>query len=350
LVVLPAVRFVRWTVLASVLVAILVSVVLAGRSPSSPQSVSALLGGGTVDTRWGPLSASDRDMLIKVRQANLWEGPIGEQAAQRATSPAVREVGRKLGVEHAQLDADLRAVADKLDVPLPSQPSDQQKVWMAEITGAPQAKYDTTFVNVVRSAHGEVMPLVEGVRSGTQNELVRQVAIEGGQFIGRHMGYLESTGLVDYALFPPSTAPAARLTSIGGYNVPITLVLFVLAVLVSAALLRGLGRSRPGVAGRPDRTGRWARLGSALGRTRRRPAPRGTDPQRTGFRGRPDEPSTVTTAELIAVLNPPAEDASLRAGSIPVPRAADWTLPPDQPGQPDRRPPKLGRASAGRPW
>jgi len=51
--------------------------------------------------------------------------------------PAVREVGRKLGVEHAQLDADLRAVAGKLDVPLPSQPSDQQKVWMAEITARP---------------------------------------------------------------------------------------------------------------------------------------------------------------------------------------------------------------------
>jgi len=348
--VLPAVRFVRWTVLASVLVAILVSVVLAGRSPSSPQSVSALLGGGTVDTHWGPLNASDRDMLIKVRQANLWEGPIGEQAAQRATSPAVREVGRKLGVEHAQLDADLRAVAGKLGVPLPSQPSDQQKVWMAEITGAPQAKYDSTFVNVVRSAHGEVMPLVEGVRSGTQNELVRQVAIEGGQFIGRHMEYLESTGLVDYALFPPSTAPAARLTSIGGYNVPITLVLFVLAVGVSAALLRGLGRSRPGVAGRPDRTGRWARLASALGRTRRRPGPRGAGLARTGFRSRPEEPSTVTTAELIAVLNPSAAQGRLRAGSVPVPRAADWTLPPDQPGQPDRRPPKLGRASAGRPW
>jgi len=123
--VLPAVRFVRWAVLAAVLVAVLVSVVLAGRSPSSPQSLSALFGGGTVDTPWGPLGASDRDMLIKVRQANLWEGPSGEQAAQRANNPAVREVGRKLGIEHAQLDADLRATAAKLGVPLPSQPSDQ---------------------------------------------------------------------------------------------------------------------------------------------------------------------------------------------------------------------------------
>jgi predicted outer membrane protein len=389
--VLPAVRFVRWAVLGSVLVAIAVSVVLAGRSPSSPQSLSALFGGGTSDTRWGPLGASDRDMLIKVRQANLWEAPVAEQAAQRATSPAVREVGRKIAVEHAQLDGDLRVVADKLSLPLPSQPSDQQKVWMTEIAGASRQNYDKTFINIVRSAHGEVMPLVEGVRSGTQNELVRQFAIEASQFIGRHMDYLESTGLVDYALFPPSTAPAARLTSIGGYNVPVTLVLFVIAVLVSAALMRGVGRSRPGAAGQVGRPGRWARVTALLDRSRQ-PTRRG------GPGGRPTEPSTVTTAELIAVLNPPDPDAepapaqprrgaraAVRLSSIPTQRAgspsAATRLPepksvPDPPrsgpgsaqvparvksrsartrepvgvAHPERRPPKLGRTSGNRPW
>ena len=374
---LPAVRFVRWAVFAAVLVALGVSVVLAGHSPSSPQSFSSLFGGGTAGTPWGPLGASDRDMLIKVRQANLWEAPVAEQAAQRATDPAVREVGRKIGLEHAQLDADLRAVSDKLHVRLPNQPSDQQKVWMSEITGASLENYDKTFVNLVRSAHGEVMPLVEGVRSGTQNELVRQFAIEAGQFIGRHMDYLESTRLVDYTLFPASTAPAARLTSIGGYNVPVTVVLFVLAVLVSAAVLRGVGRGRPGTVGRGVEDGWWSRARSVLSRARRRG-------------GRPDEPLAVTTAELIAVLNPPESDdssgaarAAVRAGSvtpgvpvtsvvapgrsaavrrasIPAPRAEidgrgviaeRGGASGGEPEQLDRKPPKLGRtAGGGRPW
>lgn len=241
-----AARFVRWAVLGSVLLAILVSIVLAGRSPSAPQSLSSLFGGGTQSTPWGPLNSSDRDMLIKVRQANLWEGPMGEQAAQRATSPAVREVGRKLGIEHAQLDAALREASAKLGVVLPSQPSDQQKVWMGQITDASRANYDKTFVNIVRSAHGEVMPLVEGVRSGTQNEVVRKFAIQASGFIARHMTYLESTGIVDYSLFPPTTAPAARLVSVGGFDLPVTLMLFGLAVIVAAAALRGMSRRRAG--------------------------------------------------------------------------------------------------------
>lgn len=337
-----ALRFIRWTVLGSVLLAVVVSVVLAGGSPSSPQSFSALFGGGTSDSEWGPLGPSDRDMLIKVRQANLWEGPAGEQAAQRASSPSVREVGRKLGIEHAQLDAALLAVAVKLKVVLPSQPSDQQKVWMAEISGAGPADYDKLFVNLVRSAHGEVMPLVEGVRSGTQNELVRQFAIEANQFVGRHMDYLESTGLVDYALFPPSTAPAARLTSIGGYNVPVTLVLFLVAVVVGAALLRGLGRSRAGAA----RRSWWARMASgAVGA-----ASAAKDRALRSARERREfKERMVTTAELIAVLSSPEDK-----GGPPVPaqRSGPPTVSSPAPsrGARDRRPPKLGRSRSGRGW
>lgn len=337
---LPAVRFVRWAVLVSALVATLVSIALAGRSPSSPQTLSSLFGGGTTQTPWGPLGPADRQLLIKVRQANLWEGPTGEQAAQRASSPAVREVGRKLGIEHAQLDAATRAAAEKLGVTLPSEPSDQQKVFMQQIDGASPADYDKTFVNVVRAAHGEMMPLVEGVRSGTQNEVIRQFAIEGSQFIARHMEYLESTGLVDYALFPPSTAPTARLISIGGYLVPITLLLFAGSVVVAAATLRGLGHPRRGAKGKGRPAKGAERTGHGEGDRTDAPG----DPER-----RPVEPRTVTTEELIAVLNPP------RPG-LPKPAPPTSTIPRQRAGPQDRRrprdrrPPKLRRTSGDRGW
>jgi len=317
---LPAIRFVRWTVLSSVLVTVVVSMVLAGRSPSSPQSFSALFGDGITQTPWGPLGAADRDMLIKVRQANLWEGPTGELAEQQAVNPAVREVGRKLGIEHAQLDASLQDVAEKLNLVLPSQPSDQQRVWMTDIGRRSGPDFDLAFINVVRSAHGEVMPLVEGVRAGTQNQLVRQFGIEASTVISRHMGYLESTDLVDYSLFPPSTAPVARLTALGGYNVPITLVLFVIAVVVGAALLRELNRSRTGrTATQRDRwTGWWAKLLAFQSSRRSTELSAGSSAVLSAVLSREQagnarpEPDVVTTAELIAVLNPSGGSKSLR--------------------------------------
>lgn len=353
---LPSVRFVRVAVLGSVLIAIVVSMVLAGHSPSSPQSPSSLFGGDTTQTRWGPLSSSDRDMLIKIRQADLWEGPAGQLAAGRAGSPAVREVGGRMAAENAQLDAQLLAVAGQLRLPMPEQPSDQQRVWLSEITDEAPAGFDARFVNLVRSAYGEVMPLVEGVRSGTRNELVRQFAIEAGDVTARHMDYLESTGLVDYTLFPPSTAPAARLASIGGVNVPVTLLLFLAAVLVGAALLRGLGGRRGGR--RAERFGWWAR--AAIGARGAAGAAR-TRVLRSARERREFKERMVTTAELIAVLRPDAAppvtaeqgrrraaaDALTRTGGIPTRRPAP---PVTGPGRADRHPPKLGRRRRGRGW
>jgi hypothetical protein len=67
-----------------------------------------------------------------------------------------------------------------------------------------------------------------------------------------NMRLLEDTGLVDYSLLPPSTSPATRLTAIGGYTVPVTLLLFLAAVLVGAAMLRGLAPRRESAG--PDST------------------------------------------------------------------------------------------------
>lgn len=298
---LPSIRFVRWAVLGSSLVAIIVSMVLAGRSPSSPQSLSALLGGGSAQTQWGPVSTADRDMLIKLRQADLWNGPTGEQAAAQAGDPEVRRVGAALATSHGQLDVALMQIADRLAIKLPSQPSDQQQVWMAAIAAAPPQRYDATYVNLTRGAYGELMPLIEGVRAGTQNELVRWIAMAASASIEPNMRLLEGTGLVNYSLLPPSTSPASRLSAIGGYTVPVTLVLFLLAVVVAATMLRALTPKKATPPGSKDarRAGLSVRI--------------------AGHR----EKRTVTTSELLAVLTPP---------KVPSPRA-----------QSEHKPPKLGK-------
>lgn len=44
----------------------------------------------SVPTRYGPLSALDREFVTKVRLAGLWELPAGQQAQERGTTQAVR--------------------------------------------------------------------------------------------------------------------------------------------------------------------------------------------------------------------------------------------------------------------
>ena len=88
---------------------------------------------GVVATQWGPLSPADRDLIVKVRLACLWEMSTGQQVQQQGTSPAVKEAGRKISAEHTDLDQKTRDIADKLGVPLPASPNAQQVAWMKEI-------------------------------------------------------------------------------------------------------------------------------------------------------------------------------------------------------------------------
>jgi predicted outer membrane protein len=161
----------------------------------------------------GPLTAADRDLLIKVRQAGLWEMPVGKWAEQRAESPRVKEVGRQLMDDHMKLDQVTREVAAKLGVALPDQPNPDQQRWMAQLAAESGAAFDKDFANLLRAAHGKVFTVVAGVRAGTRNTEIRKFAQQGVNVVMKHMTLLESTGLVNFDELPepptPSPAPPA---------------------------------------------------------------------------------------------------------------------------------------------
>ena len=200
---------------------------------------------GWVQTEFGPLGPADRDLLVKVRLAGLWEGPTGQQAEQQASSAEVQEVGRKLAEEHAQLDEEVRRVADQLGVLLPSGPNAQQHAWMDEISSQTGSDYDRVFVQRLREAHGAVLPVIAEVRSSTRNSLVREFAVTAAEFVTRHHAYLEGTGLVDYSALPHhSPGLFGGGTELTDLIVPI--LVFVAALLAAIALFWALRNRTPG--------------------------------------------------------------------------------------------------------
>ncbi|MDA2809243.1 DUF4142 domain-containing protein [Nocardiopsis sp. RSe5-2] len=161
-------------------------------------------------TDHGPLGPADRDALAKVRQANLWEIPTGQQAEERARSDRVREVGGILADDHALMDEQVREVARELEVELPSMPSAQQQDWMDELAGLSGDAYDRTAVNRLRFAHGEVIQVLAEVRAGTRNSLVRSFVQHAMFMVLKHITLLESTGLVDFERLPEPPPPERR--------------------------------------------------------------------------------------------------------------------------------------------
>lgn len=163
---------------------------------------------GYVQNDSGPIGPADRDMLYKVKQAGLWEMPVGEEVKERGSTPELREVGRRINEEHHELDRIVTDAATLLGIPLPSEPTIDQKQWMSAIHYAPDADFDHDAVFYLRVAHGKVLPVLAQVRVGTRNEEIRRVATIATEYVTRHIGYLEGTGLVNFAELPEPPAPS----------------------------------------------------------------------------------------------------------------------------------------------
>ncbi|WLW51539.1 DUF4142 domain-containing protein [Streptomyces sp. YU58] len=157
-----------------------------------------VLNAQTMSTRYGPLSALDREFVTKVRLAGLWELPAGQHAQQKGTTPAVRTAGQHLIEGHLFLDERVRDVAAKLGLELPNEPNDQQRQWLDVLNGAQGVDYDRQFANILRLAHGKVFSVVAEVRASTRNSLVRALADDANTTVLDHIKVLEATGYVDF--------------------------------------------------------------------------------------------------------------------------------------------------------
>ena len=189
--------------------------------------VAAAEDGPSTDTSWGPLTAADRDLLIRVKLAGLWEIPAGDMAQTHSTDQRVKAVGRVLAADHRRLNAEVAVAARKLQVTLPDQPILSQQGWLDEMTSERGHAFDETFANRLRTAHGVVFGVIAEVRDSTRNTMVRAFAAEANDVVMKHMSLLESTGLVAPTAADVLAPPASRG--------PITTQLVIVAVVLVGA-------------------------------------------------------------------------------------------------------------------
>jgi len=243
----------RWLVgtVATVLVALLAPAAPAMAAEPIPLPAST----GMTDKGTGQLSAADRDFVVKVRLAGLWEIPAGNMAQEKSEDPRVRAIGKAIAEQHVTLDKLDVAAAKKLGIALPVKPNAQQEGWLAEMRAANSTTFDQIFVDRLRAAHGNIFPAIGTIRSSTRNDAVRKLAQEANQFVMTHLTLLESTGLVDYrddVPNPPDPAPL-HLTDLapvearaGAGGAPAPLIWTVLSVALLAGGIALTRVVRPG--------------------------------------------------------------------------------------------------------
>lgn len=160
-------------------------------------------------TQWGPLTEGDRDFVVRVRAAGLWEYPLGQIGLQKGTSKAVKTASEHLIDGHAALDTSCRKLAPMLNITLPNVASPQQEGFVTQLKAESGKQFDTDFANILRMTHGSIFNSIAKIRSTTKNSLVRALADQANNTVLDHMTVMEKTGLVDFdqTIFNQTTPP-----------------------------------------------------------------------------------------------------------------------------------------------
>ncbi|KUN75858.1 hypothetical protein AQJ66_35495 [Streptomyces bungoensis] len=160
-------------------------------------------------TQWGPLTEGDRDFVVKVRAAGLWEYPLGQIGLQKGSSKGVLEASKHLVDGHSALDASCRKIAPMLNITLPNIASPQQEGFVTQLKAESGKQFDTDFANILRMTHGAIFNTIAKIRSTTKNSLVRALADQANDTVLDHMTVMEKTGLVDFdqTIFNQTTPP-----------------------------------------------------------------------------------------------------------------------------------------------
>ncbi|MFJ8510238.1 DUF4142 domain-containing protein [Streptomyces avermitilis] len=161
------------------------------------------------NTKWGPLTEGERDFVVKVRAAGLWEHPLGQIGLQKGQSQAVKTASQHLVDGHAALDTSCRKIAPMLNITLPNVASPQQEGFVTQLKAESGAQFDTDFANILRMTHGSIFNAIAKVRSTTKNTLIRALADQANNTVLDHITVMEKTGLVDFdtTVFNQTTPP-----------------------------------------------------------------------------------------------------------------------------------------------
>jgi putative membrane protein len=199
---------------------------------------TALVLGAVLPASAGELQQADRTLLTRLKQHALWAGPASRLAAERATNRRVQAVAGRIADDQARLDVALRAVADRLALTLPAEPTGQERAWADEITADAGDEFDRVYVNRLRAEYGTLFTLASEVRAGTRDDDVRAFAQTAVDTALGHLTLLESTGLAETTSL---LVPATEDNTLGGGDLALGAVFVALAAVATFGLLRLLG-------------------------------------------------------------------------------------------------------------
>jgi putative membrane protein len=196
----------------------------------------AMVGGGAARAQTDTISDQDKTFLKGQQETNIAEVALGKVAIERATSETVRELARDLMADHQQVMELNKALATKLGLPVPEEPSAEQQATGDKIKAQTGAAFDAAYVAAQVEGHTKSIGKAEQEISSGSHPEIKAFATN---YLPKAKMHLQHSQTAQTAL-SSGAADAPGLARTGSESAP--LIVFALGLVSVGLAARRLGR------------------------------------------------------------------------------------------------------------
>jgi putative membrane protein len=119
----------------------------------------------------------DSKVLTDAASYNLLSMELGRMAEERAVTPEVKELARELTREHSDVKDDLWGIAQRKQIELPSDVSNEHRNTLENVSEKSGLDFDKEFVDEVISSHRDKIDDFESLTRDSDDPEIREFAI-----------------------------------------------------------------------------------------------------------------------------------------------------------------------------
>ena len=137
------------------------------------------------------LVAQDRLFVADAYQGGLAEIQLGQLAADKGNSDAVKNLGKQMVADHTKLNDALKQAAGTFGATVPGKPSKKDDAEYKKLNGMNGAAFDTEYLAYMDKDHKKDLSDFQQEEGRTQNPALHQVTAQGDAMIAGHIKMIQ---------------------------------------------------------------------------------------------------------------------------------------------------------------
>lgn len=135
---------------------------------------------------------TDSDFMKEAAIGGMSEVELGRLASTKAANPEVKKFGQMMVADHSKANDELKALAAKKGVSLPTEPDSSHKSTFEDLSKRPGADFDKKYVEEMVDDHEEDVKAFEDKAKNASDPDVRAFAEKTLQVVRKHLDAIKA--------------------------------------------------------------------------------------------------------------------------------------------------------------